>query len=180
MTQQDRITDLTVESILTATTCGEGCWYAKELVCRCSCGNGPRFVELYNFQSGRSTRCSECAKKKAVRTQQKRYWRYEDVCPDQQHRTRLLNRISAIISRCTNPKQRYCVHMLQPSKRIGKWRDELSKVGLRPIMTILLEVPDAEADEAEQDIIAIIRATREGHLLNSTMKKLRRFGNQYS
>ena len=30
--------DLLVEAVFTATTCGEGCWYAKELICRCSCG----------------------------------------------------------------------------------------------------------------------------------------------
>jgi hypothetical protein len=38
MTQQDRITDLMVEAVLTGTTCGEGCWFAREKVCRCSCG----------------------------------------------------------------------------------------------------------------------------------------------
>ena len=38
MTQQDKVMDLMVEAVLTATTCGEGCWYAKELVCRCNCG----------------------------------------------------------------------------------------------------------------------------------------------
>jgi hypothetical protein len=27
-----------VEAILTSATCGEGCWYAREQVCRCSCG----------------------------------------------------------------------------------------------------------------------------------------------
>ena len=27
-----------VEAILTSTTCGEGCWYARETTCRCSCG----------------------------------------------------------------------------------------------------------------------------------------------
>ncbi len=27
-----------VEAILTSATCGEGCWYAREAVCRCSCG----------------------------------------------------------------------------------------------------------------------------------------------
>ena len=27
-----------VEAVLTNHTCGEGCWYAKELVCRCACG----------------------------------------------------------------------------------------------------------------------------------------------
>ena len=27
-----------VIAVLTATTCGEACWYAREHVCRCSCG----------------------------------------------------------------------------------------------------------------------------------------------
>lgn len=27
-----------VNYVLTSTTCGEGCWYAREDVCRCSCG----------------------------------------------------------------------------------------------------------------------------------------------
>ena len=38
MAQQDKVTDLMVEAVLTATTCGEGCWFAREKVCRCSCG----------------------------------------------------------------------------------------------------------------------------------------------
>ena len=38
MAQQDKIEDLMVEAVLTATTCGEGCWFAREKVCRCSCG----------------------------------------------------------------------------------------------------------------------------------------------
>jgi len=33
-----RIEDMMVEAILTNHTCGEGCWYAREKVCRCSCG----------------------------------------------------------------------------------------------------------------------------------------------
>ena len=36
--QQDKIEGLMVEAVLTGTTCGEGCWFAREKVCRCSCG----------------------------------------------------------------------------------------------------------------------------------------------
>ena len=33
---------------LTATTCAEGCWYAREQVCRCSCGGENHGVLLKN------------------------------------------------------------------------------------------------------------------------------------
>ena len=35
---KEQALDRMVEAILTSATCGEGCWYAKEKVCRCSCG----------------------------------------------------------------------------------------------------------------------------------------------
>jgi hypothetical protein len=37
MTDAER-TNRMVEAILTSTTCGEACWYARETICRCSCG----------------------------------------------------------------------------------------------------------------------------------------------
>ena len=70
---------------------------------QCSCGAEPHLVQHYNLRKGKSTRCNVCAKKKAG------YWRkqyhgYADICPDQGHRRRLLDRISACINRCRNPK----------------------------------------------------------------------------
>jgi hypothetical protein len=35
---KDQRTERMVEAILTSATCGDGCWYAREQVCRCSCG----------------------------------------------------------------------------------------------------------------------------------------------
>jgi hypothetical protein len=35
---KDQRTERMVEAILTSATCGDGCWYAREKVCRCSCG----------------------------------------------------------------------------------------------------------------------------------------------
>ena len=35
---KDQVTERMVEAILTSATCGDGCWYAREKVCRCSCG----------------------------------------------------------------------------------------------------------------------------------------------
>lgn len=68
---------------------------------RCSCG-WEGFVHRSNVQRGATTRCNRCAKRKAIETrwEQKGYFA---VCPDQKHRDRLLDRISAIIVRCTNP-----------------------------------------------------------------------------
>lgn len=73
-------------------------------VVRCSCG-WEGFVQRSNLKHGRTTRCDRCAKRKAVETRwtQKGYYA---VCPDRAHRDRLLDRISAIIVRCTNQDAR--------------------------------------------------------------------------
>ena len=70
-------------------------------VMQCSCG-WAGFVDRANITAGRTTRCDACAKRKAVETrwEQKGYYA---ICPDRRHRDRLLDRISAIIVRCTNP-----------------------------------------------------------------------------
>jgi hypothetical protein len=56
-----------------------------------------------NIKRGFSTRCGKCARKKGIETryEQKGYYA---ACPDNTHRDRLLDRISAIIVRCTNPR----------------------------------------------------------------------------
>jgi hypothetical protein len=69
---------------------------------QCSCGAPPHTVFDYNLRKGKSTRCNACAKAKTG------YWRktyrsYADVVPDDEHRERLLNRISSCIARCHNP-----------------------------------------------------------------------------
>ena len=71
-------------------------------IMRCSCG-WEGFVQRSNIKKGASTRCRKCAFKAAVQT---RYYTkgYYNACPDAKHRDRLLDRISAIIVRCTNPK----------------------------------------------------------------------------
>ena len=69
---------------------------------RCSCG-WEGFVDRQNILAGRSTRCRSCAYAKAIETRHAALG-YTAVCPERAHRQRLLNRISAIIGRCTNPK----------------------------------------------------------------------------
>lgn len=71
-------------------------------VMRCSCG-WEGFVHRSNIKKGASTRCGACARKKAVFKR----WEakgYIEICPDPTHRDRLLDRISAIIVRCSNPE----------------------------------------------------------------------------
>ena len=68
---------------------------------RCTCG-GEHFVLEANLRKGKTARCNDCAKRKATDTR-KHYWGYEDVCPDPDHRRRLLNRIAACLNRCRNP-----------------------------------------------------------------------------
>lgn len=77
---------------------GRSCFHP---VMRCSCG-WEGVVHRSNVQRGATTRCDRCAKRKAIETRwaQKGYFA---VCPDRVHRDRLLDRISAIIVRCTNP-----------------------------------------------------------------------------
>ena len=67
------------------------------LMVKCDCGFPEYTVEASHFKSFKSTRCNACAKQAAGK---KRYWKYIGAMPDDDHRTRLLNRLSAAISRC--------------------------------------------------------------------------------
>lgn len=69
----------------------------------CDCGAPRHRVYDYNLRKGRSTACNVCAKKKTGHWI-KNFWAYADIVPDDKHRRRLLNRISACINRCENEK----------------------------------------------------------------------------
>lgn len=83
-----------------------GISYAKA---QCSCGAAPHRVSIYNLRKGASTRCNVCAKK-ASGYWIKNFHKYADVCPDDAHRRRLLNRLSACKNRCHNPKDSGFAH----------------------------------------------------------------------
>lgn len=79
-------------------------------VCECSCGKVHSF-ERANVQSGRTTRCDVCAKLETKRKNYKKnWWKYGTHMPDYEHRTRLLNRLSAAIARCHNPRNSHFHH----------------------------------------------------------------------
>lgn len=75
--------------------------HAEQPWMRCSCG-WEGYVERANLRHGRTTRCNTCAKAKAHETRLRQRG-LAAICPDPTHRDRLLDRISAIIVRCTNP-----------------------------------------------------------------------------
>jgi len=79
----------------------------QTLIVRCACGAPEHLVDRSNYRNFRSTRCNACAKVAASR---KRYWAYAQAMPDDAHRTRLLNRLAAAITRCHSPTCRTYKH----------------------------------------------------------------------
>lgn len=82
-----------------------GACQIRKVKVQCSCGAAPHLVQLYNLLKGASTRCPVCARK-AAGYWRKDFFKYADACPDDEHRRRLLNRLSACKNRCHNPKDR--------------------------------------------------------------------------
>ena len=72
----------------------------RAIIVQCDCGLPEYTVEQQNFKNFKSTRCNICAKKAS---NGKRFWKYIDAMYDDAHRVRLLNRLSAAITRCHNP-----------------------------------------------------------------------------
>ena len=69
----------------------------RYILVRCRCGAPEHQVDLANWRAGRSTRCNVCAKRAAS---DKRHAAYKSAMPEAEHRERLLNRLSAAVSRC--------------------------------------------------------------------------------
>lgn len=116
--------------------------------CQCSCG-WEGCVLKDNLKSGKSTRCDACAKRAAS---DKRWWKYKSAMPDDSHRERLLNRLSAIITRCTSKSCR--VYMAYGGRGIGVydgWRKDRAEF-LRYVQTLPnWDVPEYELDRIDND-----------------------------
>lgn len=100
----DRFGELTVRGFVVGVRGG-----LLRVIVQCSCGAPRHEAGISNLRSGRSTRCMRCAAvaSRDTRTsKEKRYLRYAGVLPDDKHRRRLLNRISAIMQRCHNPRSK--------------------------------------------------------------------------
>lgn len=96
----DKIGELTVRGYAIGTSGG-----LKALLVDCSCGSPEFTVNPQNLRKGRTKRCVICSKVQTNKSR-KKYWGYEDILPDQNHRTRLLDRISAALQRCHNPNDK--------------------------------------------------------------------------
>ena len=89
---------LTVTGVVSRT--GRG---LTALIVKCDCGFPEYTVEGNNYKNFKTTRCNICAKQASGR---KRYWRYAEAMPEDDHRTRLLNRLAAAITRCHSTKDK--------------------------------------------------------------------------
>ena len=123
---------------------------------RCKCG-WEGTVSRYHLRAGRTTRCNTCAKR-ASGDYTKRYWKYADVVPDDEHRRRLLNRISAAITRC---------HSLRGDKNyVGRgitvyapWR-----ASKREFLRYVITLPGWDRPELDMDRIDNDRGYEPGNL----------------
>jgi hypothetical protein len=94
----------------------------SNLLVRCDCGRPEHSVARNNFKARRSTRCDRCAK---LAGHEKRYWVFSEAMPDDRHRSRLLNRLSAAISRCHVPGSRgYKYYGLRGISVWPEWRED--------------------------------------------------------
>ena len=133
---------------VTGYLCGERGGF-NALIVQCDCGFPEYTVEGNNFRTLKSTRCNICAKTAAG---QKRYWRYSEALPDDNHRTRLLNRLAAAITRCTTPTCRMYRHYGGRGIRVHQeWIDDRTAF-LRYAQTLPgWDVPEYEMDRRDNN-----------------------------
>lgn len=102
---------------------------------RCDCGAPSHWVTKPNLLKGASTRCNKCARAKTA-AYRKMFYCYADAMPDDEHRRRLLNRISAAIGRCHNPKQKQFDSYGQRGIEVcQEWRND-KRAFLRHVQTV--------------------------------------------
>ena len=105
----------------------------KAIIVRCDCNGTEYTVDHHNFKDFKSTRCPVCAKKAAAT---KRYWVYSEAMADDDHRTRLLNRLSSAITRCHSSSSRAYKHYGERGIRVcPEWRTDRTAF-LRYVQTL--------------------------------------------
>ena len=144
----DRFGELTVVDSVMAQY---GVAKTRCVVVQCSCGAPPHMVQLYNLLKGASTRCNSCARK-AAGFWRKDYFKYAEACPDDAHRRRLLNRLSACKNRCHNPKDRgYANYGGRGIKLYEPWRTDKAAF-LRYVVTLDgWDQPNLDLDRIDVD-----------------------------
>lgn len=135
---------LTVTGYMAGTRGG-----VSALLVQCDCNSAEYTVDQNNFKNFRSTRCPLCAKTAAVT---KRYWVYSEAMADDAHRTRLLNRLAAAITRCHSSTSRAYQHYGGRGISVcSEWRSDRTAF-LRYVQTLEgWDRPDFEMDRINVD-----------------------------
>ena len=135
---------LTVTGYMAGTRGG-----VSALLVRCDCNTAEYTVDQSNFKDFRSTRCPLCAKTAAAA---KRYWVYSEAMADDEHRTRLLNRLASAITRCHTPTSRVYQHYGGRGIHVcPEWRHDRAAF-LRYVQTLDgWDRPDFEMDRINVD-----------------------------
>lgn len=126
----------------------------KSLIVTCGCGSPEFTVMTNNIRTGKTTRCMLCGKKK-MNTSRKKYWGYVDILADDNHRYRLLSRISAAITRCHTPNDKnYPNYGGRGIEVFEAWRN--GKEGRRGFLSHLItldgwDIPDYDMDRIDCD-----------------------------
>lgn len=161
----DRFGELTVVGFWVGE---RGGIHGEKVQVQCSCGAPEHSANMSNLRAGRSTRCLRCALTKATHTRTKKYYCYADVCPDVEHRRRLLNRIAACIQRCTNPKYRSYVDY--GGRGIRVWAGWVNN--RRAFLQHLVTLPGWDAPHLELD-----RVNNDGNYEPGNLRFISRRGN---
>lgn len=129
----------------------------KAIIVRCDCAGDEYTIDTHNFRAFKSTRCQKCAKKAAA---SKRYWVYAEAMPDDEHRSRLLNRLAAAIQRCHNPSDR--AYKNYGARGVHVCRDWVENKGsfLRYVQTL----PGWDEPALEMDRINVNRGYEPGNI----------------
>ena len=123
----------------------------RQLLVQCDCGEMPGRVYYDNVRAGKTTQCNRCALE-ATKKYRKQYFCYEDAMPDDAHRTRLLNRLSAAITRTTSPRNKgYKNYGARGITVFDQWRTD-KRSFLRYVQTLEgWDDPNLEMDRIDTD-----------------------------
>lgn len=123
----------------------------RQLLAQCDCGAMPSRVMFDNVRSGKTTQCNACAME-ATKRYRKQFFCYRDAMPDDAHRSRLLNRLSAAIVRTTRPKAKGYENYGGRGIRVcDEWKTD-KRAFLIHVQTLDgWDNPDLEMDRIETD-----------------------------
>lgn len=145
----DMFGDLTVVGYVIGVSGG-----LKSLIVTCKCGSPEFTVLLSNVRKSKTRRCIVCSKVQ-TNISRKKFWGYSDILTDDNHRCRLLNRISAALQRCHNSNDKnYPNYGGRGIYVHDAWRDGV--VGRRKFLTYLItlegwDVPNYDMDRIDTD-----------------------------